>query len=61
MLDDFDVGDNTENADDWIDEQPVIECTSKSTSKFSEAVIFEVNPLYFPNDIDSVSFTETNM
>jgi hypothetical protein len=57
MLDDFDVGDNAENADDWIDEQPVIECTSKSTSKF----IFEVNPLYFPNDVDSVSFTETNM
>jgi hypothetical protein len=57
MLDDFDVGDNAENADDWIDEQPVIECTSKSTSKF----VFEVNPLYFPNDVDSVSFTETNM
>jgi len=45
MLDDFDVGDNAENADDWISEQRVVEHPYKSTSKFSEAIGFEVNSL----------------
>ena len=42
-LDDFNADENTENMDDWLDEQQIVELTQKNPSKISEAMAVEVS------------------
>ena len=43
MLDDFNVGNNAENVDDWVSDEHIVELSRKNPSKISEAMAIEVN------------------
>ena len=43
VLDDFNVGNNAENVDDWVSDKHITELLCKNPSKISEAMAIEVN------------------
>ena len=63
MLDDFNVGNNAENVDDWVSDEHITELSRKNPSKISEAMAIEVNSAssYPRDDTNTGLFTETDL
>ena len=47
MLDDFNLDNDVEKVEDWVDDLDIVELPRKDLSKVSEAMVIEVNFLSF--------------
>jgi hypothetical protein len=63
VVDDFNVGNNAKNVDDWVCDEHIAELSHKNPSKISEAMAIEVSSaLSYPRDDTNTGlFTETDL